>query len=549
MEVTMEREMNDQASFGSESLTNEVIFDDMLKCLIRSGWLFIVILSAVCTLTALAVRRTYHPRYEASSTFIVTSMNNNGHDRNTYNSAVTSQLGNVFPYLLDSDLMLKLVAEDLGMTSVPGRISSEIMEGTSLITIKVSAAEGRLAYDILQSVIKNYPEVSEYVIGDIDMKLMDETGIPSDPVNRRPTLKYLLIVTGVCLGGFLLFLYLYAITRMTIRSESDLKNLFNVPVLGTVPRVYFKKRSKKQVHRIAVDEKSIPYFFVESLRTIRNRLERESSENGLKSVLVTSALPSEGKSTVAVNLAISLAHKGRSVILVDADLRNPSIADIAGIKDIQKGVNDLLGHTASLEEVLVTYEKNARLRILPSHGSNKNPTELLSSQETGSIIQKLCGMADFVIIDTPPSAVVSDASVVAKYVDGAVFIVRQDFAKLDSLQEGMDMLTGTGVHMVGTIMNNTESGVFSKGYGYGYYSYSRYGHYGRGGYYGKYGYYGRHGYGYGYGYGNAASLEQKEMDPELDKHPEADTDQEWMGTEDRKGTDNEPGQGEYLSKK
>ena len=109
------------------------------------------------------------------------------------------------------------------------------------------------------------------------------------------------------------------------------------------------------------------------------------------------------------------------------------------------------------------------------------------------------------IIDTPPSAVVSDAAQIARYVDGAVFVVRQDQAKMDILQEGMEMFSGTGVHMMGSILNNAVAGITSYGYGYGY----GYGHYG----YGKYGSYGGH-YNdyYGDGYGGYYEGDENEED-------------------------------------
>ena len=246
-----------------------------------------------------------------------------------------------------------------------------------------------------------------------------------------------------------------------------------------------------------MDEENIPYFFIESFRTIRNRLEKEASEQNMRTILVTSALPSEGKSTVAVNLALSLAHKDRRVILVDGDLRNPSIVRSLGMTGRHTGILDILTAGAKVEDALIPYNDKGRLLVLGGYESNNNPPELLSSDTFRKLLEKLKGMADFVIIDTPPSAVVSDASIIAKHADGCLFVVRQDYAKLDSLQEGMDMMSGTGAHVVGTVLNGTEASVFSGGYGYGYYQY--------GGYYGKYGYrrrgYYGSGYGYGYGYG------------------------------------------------
>ena len=490
----------------SDHIDYMVVLDDMFKCFANNWWKFFALVSAVCGITFLVAKTIYTPVYRATSTFVVNSMNSAGHDRNQYNSTVTSQLGNVFPYLLSSDLMTKLVAEDLGTEAIGGNISAEVLKGTSLITLKAEAEDAQLAYDILQSVIRNYPEVSAYVIGDVELKMMDESGVPKAPLNP-PRFRFYAAVGGLgAIGISLLFLFLYALTRMTVRSENDLKVLFNVPTLGSVPFVRVKKRSHKKSLRIAVDEKDVPYFFIESFRTIRNRLEKEASESKLNTILITSALPSEGKSTVAVNLALSLAHKDRSVILVDGDLRNPSVEKALQIEGSKTGIQDVLTGQLEIRDALISYANNDKLQILPGHGNITNPLEYLSSDVFRTMLEELKGMADYVIIDTPPSAIVSDASIIAKHTDGCLFVVRQDYSKLDSLQEGMDMVSGTGTHVVGTVLNGTESTLFSGGYGYGYGHYGKYG-YSRHGYYG-----GKYGYGYGYGYGkkNAEETEKKE---------------------------------------
>ncbi len=476
----------------SSQIDYEIVLDDMLKCFLRNWWKILVLISMVCSITYFTTKAVYRPVYTSTSTFVVNSVNSTGHDRNQYNTAVTSQLGNVFPYLLSGDLMNKLVAEDLGRTSVPGRISAEALKGTTLITLKAQASEAELAYDILQSVIRNYPEVSSYVIGDVELKLMDEGGIPERPSNPLRARFYALIGGAAVFGIVLVLLFLYAITRMTVRSEKDLKVLFNVPALGAVPSVRMKKRSRKKTMRIAVDESGIPYFFIESFRAIRNRLEKEMSKRGFQTVLVTSALPSEGKSTVAVNLAMSLAHKGRKVILADMDLRNPSAGKLLQLEEGGRGISDVLMGKASLKEALVPCRKNPGLMVLAGRGSMQSPAELLNTDIFRAMMKEMKKEADYVILDTPPSAVVSDASIIAKNTDACLYVVRQDYAKLDSLQEGMDMMAGTGAAVVGTVLNGIETTVFSGGYGYGYYSY---GHYGRYGYSSGKGYAGYQGYG------------------------------------------------------
>ena len=504
MEVIMTNETQSLIESRSDHIDYMVVLDDMLKCFANNWWKILALVSIVCGITFIVARSIYTPVYRATSTFVVNSMNSAGHDRNQYNSTVTSQLGNVFPYLLSSDLMTKLVAEDLGTEDIGGSITAEALKDTSLITLKAEAGDAQQSYDILQSVIRNYPEVSAYVIGDVELKMMDESGVPKSPSNP-PRFRFYAAVGGLAVIGIsIIFLFLYAITRMTVRSEKDLKVLFNVPTLGSVPMVQLKKRSQKKSLRIAVDEKDVPYFFIESFRTIRNRLEKETSERELNTILVTSALPSEGKSTVAANLALSLAHKDRRVILVDGDMRNPSVEKTLQIEQSAKGIQDVLTGQTEIRDALIPYANNNKLQILTGHGSIANPLEYLSSDIFRKMLKELKGMADYVIIDTPPSAIVSDASIIAKHTDGCLFVVRQDYAKLDSLQEGMDMVSGSGTHVVGTVLNGTESTLFSGGYGYGYYGHGYYGKYG----YSRHGYYGgKYGYGYGYGTKNAEETE------------------------------------------
>ena len=132
-----------------------------------------------------------------------------------------------------------------------------------------------------------------------------------------------------------------------------------------------------------------------------------------------------------------------------------------------------------------------------------NPTELWTGGHTKDLLTKLHEKCDYVIIDAPPSAVVSDASLIARLCDGCVYVVRQDYASINTLREGMEMFSGTGCKLLGCVLNHAEAG---GGYGYGRYGYGygRYGHYG----YGKYGY-GKSGYGYGYGETEEKAVEQK----------------------------------------
>ena len=132
------------------------------------------------------------------------------------------------------------------------------------------------------------------------------------------------------------------------------------------------------------------------------------------------------------------------------------------------------------------------LYVIQGSQADRDPSDLLNAGTLSSVISKLKKAADYVIIDTPSSAVVSDAAAVARYADGGVYVVRQDSTKVDILQEGMELFPGSGVKMLGCVLNATEAGLTGSGYGYGNYGYGRYGGHGKK-------------YGYGYAYGPSSS--------------------------------------------
>ncbi len=485
----MDSELRGKTSISEEEkIEIGTLVDDMWKGFKLYWWLFLLIVSLTASTAYFASRLLYKPTYRAYSTFTVKTVEALGYSTTNYNQTVAKQLGEVFPYLLTSDVLNKLVAEDIGLDQVPGKVSASSLESTNLITLSVEADNGQLAYDILQSVIRNYPRVSDYVIGNIALTPMDESGVPASPSNqvdfrRRAEL-------GAFVGAVLclLWLLLYALTRMTIRSEDDLRKVFNIPCLGAVPMAQLKKRSRKEKGGLTIDAKGAPYIFIESIRTVRNRVERESAAKDIKTILVTSALPSEGKTTVAVNLALSLAHKERKVILVDADMRSPAVAAHLGMDSGDKGFADLLEGKATLKESVRQYRDFRNFGVIAGGKARSDPAGLLNSDRIHQIVEILRNAADYVIFDTPPSSVVSDAAELARNLDGGVFVVMQDYAKVDVLQEGMEMFPGSGVKMIGCVLNATTASLTGSGYGYGRYGYGNYGSYGK-----------KQGYGYVYG--------------------------------------------------
>ena len=471
----------------------------------RQGWIILALVSIAGTIGFFAARFYYVPNYEAYTTFTVNTVSTVSYNSKGQKNTVTNKMGKVFPYILTSDALKSLVMEDMGYENVdsfPATITASVVQDTNLVTLKVTSKDPQIAYDTLRSILRNYPSISEVAIGEVSLKQMDESGFPKKPANEPESRK----TAAICMLAVMLLCFMWlaikSITRKTIRSEEELTRYFNTEFLGNMPSVVFKKRSRLQNPILTIDSEGIPFAFVEAIRTIRHRVEREAQKHNAKIIIVTSAMQSEGKTTTATNLAIALANRKHNVLLVDGDLRNPSVLPALGIDPVEKGMVDLLSERCSFNEILMPYKERKHLALLPGGKPVDNPTSLWTNKNTEKLFEKLSENSDYVIIDAPPSAIISDASLIARIAEGCVYVVRQDYAEIDTLREGMEMFSGTGCKLLGCVLNHAET---NDGYGYGRYGYGKYG-YGKYGY-GKYGY-GGSGYGYGYGESGAASTEE-----------------------------------------
>lgn len=287
------------------------------------------------------------------------------------------------------------------------------------------------------------------------------------------------LVCVVCLGRFGWIKYqnhkteqarqetLKAIASTEFTGENDGDEPEKVPA-GVLPHAKFHKKRTQVEELIVLDNPRLPRSFLEASRTVRRRIERAQKETGMKSFLVTSAMPGEGKSTVSANIAISLAMKEYKVILVDADLRNPSTAKVLGMQEQELGTLQVLKGEVKIEDAVQPY-KDTSVMVLAGSSPIQDTSTVLSGENMRQFIKELEAKADFVVIDTPPSAMLSDAAIVAQYVDGAVFVIRQDYTEADRILEGMEILSSSGAQITGCILNDANvKGNSSQHYKNGY---------------------------------------------------------------------------------
>lgn len=224
----------------------------------------------------------------------------------------------------------------------------------------------------------------------------------------------------------------------------------------------FKKSSKKKMNndssRYGVDlvaEKYPTSVVAEQLRTVMTNIAFANMDGKIKSIMVTSSEPSEGKSTFSANLAITYAKQGRNVVLVDADMRKPTVHKTFNISNT-KGLSTILSGSSTVEDS-IKYTAIDNLNVITSGPIPPNPSALLGNRKILDIINKFDQENDLVIVDVPPVNTMADASIVSTTVDGTIFVVPQGLAEKKSVKEAVEQLNKLNVNILGAVMNMTKN--------------------------------------------------------------------------------------------
>lgn len=449
---------------------------DLLRGAKRLLWLGVLL---VVIGTAFFVWRTwwsYSPVYQASASFTVFVTNPLYSGSRTYNSSTAEQMEKTFPYILTSGALSDVVKKELGLSYLPP-ISASAMKNTNIFTLSVTSGDPQLAYDVLNATIKCYPSVAEFVVGPTEMNLLDESGVPTAPINHQNYVGA--VKRGAMIGAVLwaVVVLLFALTRSTIHNEKELERIINLRCIGMVPLAKGYRKGKKGSACPVLNQENDKFGFGESVRLLRIRVEKEMREQGRKVLLVSSAIPGEGKSTVAANLAIALAHKGKRTLLVDCDLRNPSVAKIFG-KENRVGLSAYLDQEVEAEKIICPMETK-NFFVVFGGTPVPNAAELLARKKARDFIDAAREIFDYIILDTPPCSLLADAAELAELADCAVMVIRQNTASRSRILDGVQLLSDSGLPLIGCVLNGVERGVLKGSYGY-------YGYYGYGGKYGSY---------------------------------------------------------------
>ncbi|MBQ3384029.1 MAG: polysaccharide biosynthesis tyrosine autokinase [Erysipelotrichaceae bacterium] len=450
--------MENQAQNRKDLVDLVDIFASFFKMLMHNI-LLVIILAALCAgLMVGYTKYKYVPVYTASATYTVNIQSSSvGSTSSYYDRTTATGMATSFRYLLPSSIMQRRIKAAMGDRGTAAKISASVVEGTNLLTISASSSDPQLSYDTLITVMDVYPELSESIVGKTYMVIVDEAVVPSAPDNPYSYTEK--AVEGCIIGLVIavLIVIVKSLTQKTISKEEDFRRYLHIRCLGSFPYVVHSTRKQRAADNLLLTNPKYEGVLDEPLRLLRNRLESRAKEGDFKTILVTSSVAGEGKSTISVNLALSLIQNGKRVVLIDCDMRKPSDHEVFGMEQT-KGLKEVLEKEISLSEAMISgvnldIPNGKNLIFVPGGAPVGDSARYFNSPELEALIKSSKKVADYVILDGAPIGIMTDSALLANHADATVFIVSKDRVRVDFIIDSLEALAQIHTPIIGGILN------------------------------------------------------------------------------------------------
>ena len=471
----------------------EVNFQRLLDALLSRAWV-IVLISLAGALAMIAITFLFiTPQYKSSAMFYVnnsdisvgTSLSIDSGDISASKSLVKTYI-----VILNTRETLMDVIDYSGVnrkySEIKNMITAESVDETEVFRVVVTSPDPQEANKIAEAVAYILPKRISSIVEGTSAKVVDSSVVSSVPSSPSYTVNTLMgfLIGFVLSAGMIVLQELF---NITIRSEEDIAQVCKHPILAEVPDMaspskggyYYASGNKKKKGAYATNKHSasqppligsgISFAAAEAYKLLRTKLQFSfADESGCRVIGVSSALSGEGKSLSAVNLAHTLSQLDKKVILIDCDMRRPTLAEKLKIKS-KPGLSNFLTGQSDTEGMIqycgIKQEEKA-FHVIAAGENPPNPMELLSSKRMASVLQGLRQTYDYVIFDLPPVGEVGDALAIAKETDGILLVVRQNYCDRLSLGDTVRQFAFIDAKILGVVFNCTSehSGKYEKGY-------------------------------------------------------------------------------------
>lgn len=349
---------------------------------------------------------------------------------------------------------------------IAGSVTIETVEDTSLIKITATTTDPNLSYDICNAYAQAAPEILDNILNGGSVSVVSEPVLSSSPIH---TDYKIYAVYGAAAGAALALaiIVIAFVADGTMKSSDEISERFGLKVLAEIPS--YGKKAKKNERNINIEDSrakvinnETPFLAIESFKIARTNIIHAFADIEGRGVvfIATSFEPSAGKSLISANLAVTMAKRDKRVLIIDADMRKPMQHKLFAIEN-ELGLSSILSGKRAPAECIFKLQGN--LHIMPSGPIPANPSELIDSTVMSDLLSAVSQVYDFIIIDTPPIGVVTDASALAPKTDGVVLIGRQKNTTSSEFARAIEELQKVDARIVGAIFTDVSG--YSKSYG------------------------------------------------------------------------------------
>ncbi len=438
---------------------------------LRARWKFIVVTLLLGTLLSAAFAMTRPAVYASTGRVFIAVPDDSPAASDFLSTYLVSQRTASYSELAKDPVLLQKVIDRTGLqvsrSEVASRISTNVVASTQIVEVKATGPTPEEARDLADA------EMVELIalVNDFEKPTSDKpaavvaksTGAPL--LDTVPVGIPMLIMIGIGIILSLIAGIVGALIRdildITIKSRQDVEQTIGLPVISALP---LDRDVAKDSQSVVAPGSPL----AEAFRVLRANLRFADLDSNGQMFLVTSALPNEGKTLTAINLAQSLAATGQSVLLIDCDLRSPSVATNLGLENAVGMLSVLLGQV-SLSDAVQAHSSG--LDVLPTGPRPPNPSEVLETNAVANLLGVVREAYDVIVIDAPPLLPVADTSTLIRHVDGVLLLARHGRTRKDVLRLATDRITGLGGRLYGVVLNGIPrrgGGGYGYGYGYGY---------------------------------------------------------------------------------
>ncbi|WP_328813637.1 polysaccharide biosynthesis tyrosine autokinase [Rhodococcus sp. NBC_00297] len=428
--------------------------------ILRARWIVIVLTTVIAAAASLVFSLVSTPVYEACTRLYVSTGSSSSSVTEVYQGNLASQQRVAsYTQLLGGESVAQRTIDSLGLSMSPSALASKVRTTSSpdtvLIDTCVSDSNATTARDLANGIGTTFVDF----VDDLEtppgggaplaqVSVVEPAQVPTGPISPKTTRN---LALGVAVGLLLGIALAVIRDRLdnTIKDRTALADLSGVPVVGVVP---FDKTIKEEAALSFAESSS---GTAEAFRELRTNLQFLEVDSPPRVIVVTSAVPAEGKTTTAVNLALVLAEAGHRVALIEGDLRRPRVSKYLGLVG-SVGFSTVLSGQADVEEVLQPTKFHG-VDVLASGPLPPNPSELLGSEAARTVMDTLRASFDYVVVDAPPLLPVTDASVITAHADGAIVVARHGHTKRDELTRALGNLTQVGAPILGVILTMAPS--------------------------------------------------------------------------------------------